>query len=118
MFTQTDVDYVNKLIVAANLPAGASLDDEGILVGGIYYIDKIDGVINVSKEYVIAGGYWEPDCFDVAEIHTGAKHLVEAVQIIVCDYYRESIRDTAECIAEQQRWADLEKVMAEDDVPF
>jgi hypothetical protein len=118
MFAQTDVDYVNKLIVAANLPADASLDDEGIVIGGIYYIDKLDGVINVSKEYVIAGSYWEQDCFDVAVIHTGAKHLVEAVQIIVCDYYRESIRDAAQSIAERERWAELDKVMAEQDVPF
>jgi hypothetical protein len=118
MFTQADVDYVNKLIVAANLPADATLADEGILLGGIYYIDKQDGAINVSKEYVIPGGYWEPDCFDVSEIHTGAKNLVEAVQIIACDWYRECIRDAALSIAESERWTELDKAMAGDDLPF
>lgn len=121
MFTQADVDYVNQLLKCVNLPEDAALynDNNSIVIGnGYYQFDKFDSGINVFKEYVIHGGYHEPDFFDAVEIHSNAPSLFDAIEVIVIDHVKDNLRGAAEYLAEKERWAELDKAMAEQDVPF
>jgi hypothetical protein len=120
MFTQADVDYVNCMLKAIGLPEDASIDDGSIVFGSCcyqFFRNEKSGV-DVYKEYVIPGGYWEPDYFDVDEIHNNAPSLFAALQVVVIDHYTCMLKDADSSHAEAARWADLEQTMAEQDVTF
>lgn len=120
MFTQADVDYVNKILAAVKLqphsPAflwSIEQDNDAIEID-CYSIQQTGGKFVIYEEYIIQGSYWEPDVPDVAEIGE-ANSLADAIEFIVTRIMRNWVRDAMRCESEAAL-ADLD--IEQEDVPF